>query len=145
MLNRPQAGHDHDHEHGEAGQQHHQSANLAVRVSASFPQSEIFGVKLVNGHPTQVLLSFTNEEPDPITVAFIGGSLWGSEPKSKDETNVIVRNVTSTRYNVQIPAGEKESISYSFSTEMHPQDLRLNLVAVLSKDKGATYSVSACR
>ena len=117
--------------------------NLAVKVSTAFPQSEIFGVKLVNGHPTQARLEFINEETSPVSVAFIGGSLWGPDPKTKGETSIVIRNITSTRYNVQIPAGEKESISYSFATELHPQDLRLNLVAVITNDAGGVYSLSA--
>ncbi|MCJ1247759.1 hypothetical protein MMC30_004974 [Trapelia coarctata] len=117
--------------------------NLAVKVSTSFPSSEIFGVKLVNGHPTQALLSIINEEPKPVNVAFIGGSLWGPDPKTNGESQRIVRNLTSTRFNVQIPAGEKESVSYSFATELHPQDLRLLLVAVLSSADGTMYSFNA--
>lgn len=55
----------------------------------------------------------------------------------------IVRNLTTTRYNVEIPAGQKESLSYSFATELHPQDLRLNLAAVLSDSAGAFYTIQA--
>ena len=100
-------------------------------------------MKLVNGHPTQALLSFSNDETTPVNVAFIGGSLWGPNPKDQGQTSIIIRNVTSTRYNVQIPPGESESISYSFATELHPQDLRLNLVAVLTSDVGAVYTLQA--
>lgn len=56
---------------------------------------------------------------------------------------MIVRNVTSTRYNVQIPAGGEESVGYSFATELHPQELRLNLMAVLTTDMGAVYTLNA--
>ena len=119
------------------------SPNLNVKVTTSFPQSEVFGVKLINGHPTQALLSFHNEETTPVTVAFIGGSLLGPDPKTNGETSLIVRNVTSTRYNVAIPAGEKESVSYSFATELHPQDLRLNLVAIITNSAGAIYTLQA--
>ncbi|MCJ1478891.1 hypothetical protein MMC13_007575 [Lambiella insularis] len=119
------------------------SPNLAVKVSTSFPSSEIFGIKLVNGHPTQALLSFTNDEPDPVNIAFVGGSLWAPDPKSNGETSRIVRNITSTRFNVEIPAGEKESVSYSFATELHPQDLRLQLTAVISSGEGAMYTLNA--
>ncbi|KAI9760895.1 MAG: Importin alpha subunit (Karyopherin alpha subunit) (Serine-rich RNA polymerase I suppressor protein) [Chaenotheca gracillima] len=114
------------------------SANLAVSVSASFPQSEIFGIKLVNGHPTQSVLSFNNEEPSPVTVAMIGASLW-----TLDEPSRNVRNLTSSRFNIQIPAGQKESLSYSFATELHPVDLRLNIAAIVSDEKGAFYTVQA--
>jgi hypothetical protein len=119
------------------------SPNIAVRVSTSFPSSEIFGIKLVNGRPTQALLSFSNDEPEPVTVAFIGGSLWGPDPKTQGVTDRVVRNITSTRFNVEIPAGEKESVSYSFATELHPQDLRLQLVAVVTDGKGAIYTLNA--
>ena len=112
-----------------------------MQVSASFPSSEIFGVKLVNGHPTRALLSFSNNELAPISVSFIGGSLW--TPDIDPQGSRIVRNLTTTRYNVEIPAGQKESLSYSFATELHPQDLRLNLAAVVSDEKGTFYNIQA--
>ena len=116
------------------------SPNINVQVSTSFPSSEIFGVKLVNGHPTQALVSFSNDEPGPVTVAYIGGSLWTQDPLNPDESR-IVRNLTATRYNVEIPAGAKESLSYSFATELHPQDLRLSIVAILSDSDLAYYTL----
>ncbi|KAI4148181.1 MAG: hypothetical protein LQ340_005201 [Diploschistes diacapsis] len=119
------------------------ASSLGVKVRTSFPQSEIFGVKLVNGQPTQAILQFSNPDTTPINVAFIGGSLWAPDPKTKGETSMIVRNITSTRYNVQIPAEGEESINYSFATELHPQELRLNLVTVLTTDKGAIYTLNA--
>lgn len=100
-------------------------------------------MKLVNGQPTQAILQFSNPDTTPINVAFIGGSLWAPDPKTKGETSMIVRNITSTRYNVQIPAEGEESINYSFATELHPQELRLNLVTVLTTDKGAIYTLNA--
>ncbi len=119
-----------------------QSPNLAVKVSASFPASEIFGVKLVNGKTTEALVSFHNEEITPVNVAFIGGALWTTNSAVTEGYQGIVRNLTTTRYNVQIPAGESESISYKFTTELHPQDLRLNLVAMIQAENNI-YQVSA--
>ncbi|KAJ5587065.1 uncharacterized protein N7459_002830 [Penicillium hispanicum] len=115
-----------------------EAVSLAVTAEASFPASEIFGVKLVNGHPTQALIAFTNDEPNPVTVNFIGGSLWNIDEESK-----VVRNLTATRYGVEIPAGSKESVSYSFATEMHPQDLRLSIAAILSDSEGNFLTVQA--
>jgi len=112
-----------------------------VKVSTSFPSSEIFGIKLVNGHPTQALLSFTNEETEPVSVAFIGGSLWSSQYSNMGAQ--IVRNLTTTRYNVEIPAGQSDSISYSFATELQPQDLMLNLAAVVTDTEGTPYTLQA--
>ena len=109
-------------------------------MSTSFPSSEIFGIKLVNGHPTQALLSITNDEPEPVTVVFVGGSLWID---FGDKGPRIVRNLTTTRYNVEIPAGVKESISYSFTTELLPQDLKLNLAAVVTDAEGTSFTLQA--
>ncbi|KAL1987003.1 hypothetical protein VTN96DRAFT_5159 [Rasamsonia emersonii] len=115
-----------------------EAPTLAVSVQASFPASEIFGIKLVNGQPTQALLSFSNEEDSPVTVNFVGGSLWTPEENSR-----IVRNLTTTRYGVEIPAGQKETLPYSFATEMHPQDLRLSLVSVISNSEGQFFTLPA--
>lgn len=117
------------------------SPNIAVTVSASFPSSEIFGIKLINGHATQALLSFSNNEPEPVSVVFIGGSLWATENDAKGPQ--ILRNLTTTRYNVEILAGQKESISYNFVTELLPQDLKLNLAAVVTDTEGTAYTLQA--
>lgn len=115
-----------------------------MQVSTAFPSSEIFGIKLINGHPTQALLSITNDETEAVTVVFIGGSLWTSGLGSKSpKSPQILRNLTTTRYNVLIPAGTKESISYSFTTELNPQDLKLNLAAVITDSKGTSYTLQA--
>ncbi len=115
-----------------------QTPNLNVAISVSFPQSEIFGVKLINGHATEARLSVTNNEPTPIGVNLVGGSLV-QEVAGQSQ---IVRNLTAQRYSIEIPAGAEETVPYTFSTELHPQDLRLQLVAVLKDDKNAFYTVS---
>ncbi|OQE15214.1 hypothetical protein PENFLA_c033G02600 [Penicillium flavigenum] len=111
---------------------------LAVSAQASFPASEIFGIKLVNGHPTQALIAISNDEPNPITVNFVGGSL-----RKPDDHTHIVRNLTATRYAIEVPAGEKETISYSFATEMHPQDLQMTLSAIISDSEGRLLPILA--
>ncbi|KAL4909278.1 hypothetical protein BDW74DRAFT_146303 [Aspergillus multicolor] len=115
-----------------------EAPTLAVTAQAAFPASEIFGVKLVNGHPTQALVTFTNNEESAVTLNFIGGTL-----STLDEESKLVRNLTATRYSVEIPAGEQESLSYSFATEMHPQDLRLSLASVISDVEGRFFTVYA--
>lgn len=118
-----------------------QSPNLAVEISTSFPQSEIFGVKLVNGRPTRAVLDVANNEPAPITVQVIGGSLTTPlDTPGAPDPPVVVRNLTAGRYGMQIPAGERETIEYSFATELHPQDLRLNIAAVLQNSEGAVFT-----
>ena len=92
---------------------------------------------------TEAQLKFTNTEKYPVNVALIGGALWGRDPKTKGETSMIVRNITSTKYSVAIAAGGDQAISYKFSTELHPQELRLILQSVLTTDAGGLYQVNA--
>ena len=106
-------------------------------MTVTFPQSEVFGVKLINGHNTAAVLSIDNKELTPIVVSKVGGSL-------RHETggqSQIVRNLSSTAYSIEIPAGGKETVSYTFTTDVHPRDLRLQLVAILKDSKNAVYSV----
>ncbi|EMD87952.1 hypothetical protein COCC4DRAFT_173291 [Bipolaris maydis ATCC 48331] len=116
-----------------------QTPNLNVAVSVSFPQSEIFGVKLVNGHATEARLSVTNNEPTPIGVSVVGGSLV-SEVAGKSQ---IVRNLTSKRYSIEIPAGAEETVPYSFTLDMHPQNLRLELITVLKGANNTVFTIPA--
>ncbi len=118
-----------------------QTPVLAVDIKTSFPQSEIFGVKLVNGHPTRAVLDIANHEPQAITLQVIGGSLVSPlDTPSAADPPVVVRNLTAQKYGVQIPAGESESVTYSFATELHPQDLRLNIAAILQNTEGAVFT-----
>lgn len=103
----------------------------------SFPQSEIFGVKLVNGHATEARLSVNNNEPTPIGVSVVGGSLIEEQAGESR----IVRNLTVQKYTIEIPAGAEETIPYTFTTDLHPRDLRLQLVTVLKDSKNNFITV----
>jgi hypothetical protein len=111
-----------------------QTPKLNVDVSVSFPDSEVFGVKLVNGHATNAILSVANHETTPVHLRFVGGSLVS--PKS-------LSNLTITKYDLLIPAGEKETATYSFATDMHPQSLTLNLAAVFQDNLGMLHTYPA--
>ncbi|KAG9716553.1 hypothetical protein KCU59_g19332, partial [Aureobasidium melanogenum] len=76
-----------------------QTPKLNVAVSVSFPDSEVFGVKLVNGHATNAILSIANHETTPVHLRFVGGSLVG--PKT-------ISNLTLSKYDLLVPAGEQE-------------------------------------
>ncbi|KAG4420581.1 hypothetical protein IFR04_006288 [Cadophora malorum] len=119
--------------------------NLALSVSASFPNSEVFGVKLINGHATKAVLDFTNSEPDPVTISLIGGFLSTLQPLPVDAppSAAVIRNLTATRYDVLVPAGEKATLPYTFVNDLNPVELRLNLVAVVSSKAGNVYQVQA--
>lgn len=108
-----------------------QSTTLNVKVTANFPNAEIFGIKIVNGKPVDVQLSFTNQETEPVAVQFVGGSLW--TPEFGTTESKILRNLTTKQYGIQIPPGESENLPFSFQTNMHPQEVRLNLAAVIAR------------
>jgi hypothetical protein len=115
---------------------------LAISISASFPNSEVFGTKLVNGRPTRARLDVTNNEPESINIEMVGGSLWTVDAL-KYGPSQIIRNLSTTRFNVEIPGGEKESLTYTFVNDLQPQDLRLSLMAVVKDHEGSFYTVQA--
>ncbi|KAI1104911.1 hypothetical protein F4804DRAFT_170363 [Jackrogersella minutella] len=111
------------------------TVDLKADVVAIFPEADdIFGVKLVNGHPTKAVIDVTNNEDEPILVAFLGGQLLNPKDlgPDADPLSAVVRNLTTVRYETTIPAGEKQSLPYSFVLDMQPQDVRLQLVAVVT-------------
>lgn len=113
---------------------------IAANVEAIFPEADIFGVKLVNGRPTKAVIEVTNNEKAPIQLALLAGTL--SKP-GEPATAEIVRNLTAVRYDLTVEPGEKKSVPYSFALDMQPQDVKIQLVAVLSDDKGNTFQVPA--
>ena len=99
-----------------------------------FPEVEVFGVKLVNNRATKAIVEFTNNEDAPVQVSVIGGQLSSLKPLAAGASanTAIVRNLTNTRYEVAIPAKEKKQLTYSFTTDLSPQDLELTLTAILT-------------
>lgn len=97
-------------------------------------------MKLVNGHPTRAVLDVANNEPAPISVLLVGGSLTTTLGPGMPDPPMVIRNLTAQRYGVQVPAGERQTITYAFATEMHPQDLRLSIAAVLQNNEGAVFT-----
>ncbi|QIW94940.1 hypothetical protein AMS68_000458 [Peltaster fructicola] len=120
-----------------------QSAAINVAISASFPGSEVFGIKVVNGRPTEALLDVVNNEPEAISLLVVGGSLTTPLGKAgSPDPPVIVHNLTGSRFNTQVPAGEKQSFTYTFQTDLQPQDLQLNLGVMLQNSKNTIFQQS---
>jgi hypothetical protein len=71
-------------------------------------------------------------------VKFIGGNL-----RIPGDEGSVVRNLTTTSYGVKVPAGQKKTLPFSFMTEMHPQDLKLSLVSILSNSKDQYFTIPA--
>jgi hypothetical protein len=117
---------------------------LKVMAQASFPDSDVFGVKLVNGRPTTASFHVFNGEEDTVTVRVAGGTLWPlSESIDIINMGAAVRNLTSSVLNVQVPPDSNVTFEYQFQTEMHPQDLRLILAAIVDNSEGTTFQVQA--
>ncbi|ETS80146.1 hypothetical protein PFICI_07675 [Pestalotiopsis fici W106-1] len=116
---------------------------LRADISATFPEADIFGVKLVNGRPTKAVIEIANHEDEPIQFAFVGGSLHTLQPlpENAHPSVGIVRNLSTVRYDAIIPAGETQSLPYSFVLDMNPQDLRLSLGAVVSTQSGNIFQI----
>ncbi|KAI3325023.1 hypothetical protein HD806DRAFT_463401 [Xylariaceae sp. AK1471] len=118
-------------------------SKLNAEIVATFPEADIFGVKLVNGRPTKAVIDVTNNEDKPIQVAFIGGQLMTPQELSPDAPAyaAILRNLSMVQFQATIPAGEKQSLPYSFVLDMQPQDVRLHLVGVVMGASNEIFSV----
>ncbi|RCI07497.1 hypothetical protein L249_4549 [Ophiocordyceps polyrhachis-furcata BCC 54312] len=119
--------------------------DLVADITTSFPDADILGVHLINGRPTKALVEVKNKDNGPIKVGFVGGSLLRTTPLPANALahHAIVRNLTSVQYNLDIEAGETKAIPYSFVLDMQPQDVRIQLVAVVTSAKGSVVQVPA--
>lgn len=107
---------------------------LSVDIKVTFPDAEIFGVKLVNGRPTQALLHVTNNEDVPINaLVAIGALLSPSNTPGAPDPPVVMRNLTGAKFDKLVQPKTTEILTYAFATIMHPQDLTLEVKTLISR------------
>ena len=93
----------------------------------------------MNGQKNIALLTVENAEEEAVKVHFIGGALWSLGPEAAS-----IRNLSMARAGpVTIPPGESHRLEYGISTELHPQDLRLLLAAVVEHPAGQFSEITA--
>lgn len=119
--------------------------DLQADIKATFPDADIIGLRLINGRPTKALLEITNNEDGPIGLAYVTGALSTTKelPADAPAYESILRNLTAVPYNMQIAAGESKQVPYAFSLDMHPQDVQLQIIALITSSKGNIHQVAA--
>ncbi|KAG5806712.1 hypothetical protein H9Q74_007306 [Fusarium xylarioides] len=118
-------------------------APLKADIKATFSEADILGVKLVNGRPTKAVIEINNKDANAINVAFVAGSLNTMKelPEDSPRYTSILRNLTSVQYNIEVPAGEKKELTFSFAQDMQPQEVRVELSAVVTDSTGNLHQV----
>jgi hypothetical protein len=64
-------------------------------------------------------------------------------PEDAPAYQSILRNLSTVQYNLVVEAGETKSVSFPITLDMQPQDVRVQLYAVLADDKGTIVTVEA--
>jgi hypothetical protein len=117
---------------------------LKVVAQAAFPDSDVFGVKLVNGKVATAYVMVFNQEEEEVNVRIAGGSFYELDgPSDIMSMGASVRNLTSITLDKVIPPGGNTSFQYPFSNNMNPQDLRLILATIVQDTKGNQFQVNA--
>ncbi|KAF2216210.1 hypothetical protein CERZMDRAFT_109162 [Cercospora zeae-maydis SCOH1-5] len=111
-----------------------QQKPLKVSHNVSFPDAEIFGVKLVNGRPTRTLITITNNEDTEVNVLAAAAGLYSplGLPGAPDPPQSL-RNLTVARFAKNIAPHTSETFTYAYATIMQPQDILLEVNAIITR------------
>ncbi|CAK1361974.1 uncharacterized protein RHO25_004478 [Cercospora beticola] len=111
-----------------------QQKPLKASFNVSFPEAEIFGVKLVNGRPTRTLITITNNEDTEINVlAAVAGLYSPLGQVGAPDPPQSIRNLTAARFGKSIAPHTSETFTYAYATIMQPQDILLEVNAIITR------------
>lgn len=90
-------------------------------------------------------MEIVNKEDAPINVVFLGGSLSTTQPLPEDAPPHagVLRNLSARSYDVDIEPGETRALPFPFVQDMQPQQVFLNVMAVLRNSKNQIFQVNA--
>lgn len=102
-------------------------------------------MNLVNGHSTKAVVEIVNNEDTPINVVFVGGTLSTTQPLPEDAPAQagVLRNLSARSYDVDIEPGETRELPFPFVQDMQPQDVFLDVIAVLRNSNNQIFQVKA--
>lgn len=125
------------------------AAEINIDVETKFPEADIFGLKLINGRPTKSVVEITNNEAAAIRVSILGGALFNPQllPEGTPASAGIVANLTTVTFegtkDALLQPGETRGYPYNFVLDLHPRDLRLDLMAIVTDAEGRLFQVVA--
>lgn len=78
-------------------------------------------------------------------MVFVGGMLATTQPLPEDAppSAGVLRNLSAKSYDVDIGPGETTALPFPFTLDMQPQDVVLNLLAVITNEKNQIFQVEA--
>jgi hypothetical protein len=106
-----------------------------VLATAAFPESNAFN-HVVNGEKNALTITVENKSGRNVTLLNVAGVLLNVD------TNVVLKNLTRTKYGIPLIQDIKVQIPYSFYSEFKPGDHRLTISLEHSSEDG-TYKVEA--
>jgi len=106
-----------------------------VLATAAFPETNAFN-HVVNGEKNSLTVTVENKSGQNVTLFNIAGALV------HPDTNVLLKNLTSLKYNVPLIEGVKIQFPYTFYSQFKPGDHRLN-IWVEHKTNDGQYKVEA--
>lgn len=91
------------------------------------------------------MVEIANHEEGAINVVFVGGMLATTQPLPEDAppSAGVLRNLSAMSYDVDIGPGETRALPFPFVLDMQPQDVVLNLLAVITNEKNQVFQVEA--